>query len=185
MSIILRRNGADHPKDYVRRVMNWRVYSLMSAMGLGVPVLYPVYVHQRHNIRLELERGLPTSEGSDPLDRLLNGVEEAGEGVRFGKTNIPHSSKFAAVMVLALRAALGRLEKSQVNIKLAEAEYRRISRARDVRLCVLEAHRAIVLDTFFNEGLFDEVVASQQRLPAWLRWLIGFYEPKEPAFARF
>jgi len=157
----------------------------MTLIGLGAPPLYVTYLDLRKSIRNDLITGLVEVEGEDPLERLINGLESSGDLVRSGSLATATSSKFAATMLLALRAALGRLERSDVNIKLAEAEYRRICRARNIRLVVVEQHRTITIDSFFDEGVFDEVVASKQRLPVWLRWLIGYYSPNEPSFAKY
>jgi len=157
----------------------------MALIGLGAPLPYVEYVNQRKSIRQTLVDGLVEVDGDDPLERLINGLEGTGTLVRSGSLAAATSSKFAATMLLALRAALGRLEKSEVNFKLAEAEYRRICRARNIRLLVVEQHRAITIDAFFNEDVFDEVVASKQRLPIWLRWLMWYYKPAEPSLAKY
>jgi len=184
MSFLFGNQEADHLKT-LNFLRGLKVYKLMASIGLGAPLHYPCYLQQRSDIRNVLQTGLTEVDGEDPLDRLLKGLESEGDHVITGSKVAANSPKFAATMLLALRAALGRLERNDVNVKLAESEYRRICRARNVRLTIIEQHRAITIDSYFNEGLFDEVVASKQRLPAWLRWLIGFYNPTDQAFAKY
>lgn len=164
-------------------VSSVRLWKLLGLPGMGMPALYPSYVKQRTSVRHYLINGVEETDGDDPLDRMLRGIEKTGLSIFSGEGKPGMIPKFAATMLLALRAALGRLESSDLNRKLVEAEYRRICRARDVRLTVVESNRAITIDAYFNETLFDEVVDSKKRLPRWLRWIIGFYEPDRSSVA--
>lgn len=163
------------PDQYIKRL---RALSNFPVLGLWVPKPIITYRVVRQEVRQGLIFGLPEdSEGTDPLDRLLKGLEGTGAEVLSGTSPLGIESRFIATMVLALRCALGRMKNTAANKLVAEREYLRICRSRDVRLCVVESNRAMVVDVYFKEECMDAIVDRFARLPRWLEWLIWFYGP--------
>lgn len=170
-------NHAYVPDQYIKRL---RALARLPLVGLWVPAPSVIYRVVRQEARQHLIFGLPEdAEGSDPLDRLLKGLEGTGAKVVTGTSPVGIESRFVATMVLALRCALGRMVQSPATWLTAEREYLRVCRARDVRLCVVESNRRMVLDVYFKEECMDEIVDRFARLPRWLEWLVWFYGPIE------
>jgi len=167
MSFIVERVKVDHLESICLSIFQSKLNPLLCAFGVGVTASVARYYRVSRDVQERLITGLPEVEGSDALDRLLKGIEVCG--VHVTKGNKPGSdTRFVAVMVLALRCALGRLSDTPDNRAVAEREYRRICRARDVRLMLIESSRELTIDRFFNEECFDSCTRSIRRLPRWL-----------------
>lgn len=179
MSFILQRSEADHHHKRIIFLRGLRLNGWLMMVGLGVDARTFNYAKMCVDVQNHLINGVPEVEGTDALDRLLKGVEADGCDV-FTGTAPGLNTKFVAAMVLALRCALGRLPNTDESRVVAAREYRRICRARNVRLTLVESSRALVLDRFMAEECFDEYVRCPRRLPRWLRFFVSFYESKEP-----
>lgn len=163
-----------------------RAIAATPLLGVWVPAPCLTYRLVRQQVAYHLVNGLPESDlGTDPLDRLLVGLEERGLGIRKGVSPISLDSRFVATMTLALRCALGRLKDTEANRLTVKKEYLRICRAREVRLCVVEGCRVMVEEVYFKEECMDAIVTKHSRLPRWLEWLLWFYEPKEKLFQQY
>ena len=163
-----------------------RAIAATRFLGAFVPAPCLTYRVVRQQVAYHLVNGLPESDlGTDPLDRIVVGLEERGVEIRKGQSAISLDSRFVAMMVLALRCSLGRLSVTEANKMVVAREYRRICRARDVRLCVVESCRVMVEEVYFKEERMDTIVTKHARLPRWLEWLLWFYEPKEKLFSKY
>lgn len=107
--------------------------------------------------------------GVDPLVMLLEEHKE----VRV----VP---KFAAAMVLNMRARFGNLPNNEANRLLIEREYLRVCREGFVRDCDIVAHSQCVYNSFFGEGVLDQLATTRVRAPRWLREAFG-HVPKASA----
>lgn len=81
--------------------------------------------------------------------------------------------KFTAAVVLCLRAKFGNLGCNDANRLLIEREYLRITREATVRNVDIVAHQQWVLNTYFNEGVMEELATVRTRVPRWLREAFG------------
>lgn len=79
--------------------------------------------------------------------------------------------KFAAACALHIRAKLGALENNEANVLLVQRKYLEICRRHGVRDVDTVLHQGFVMNAVFTESVLDDIAASRQRLPAWLRWL--------------
>ncbi len=89
--------------------------------------------------------------------------------------------KFAASVVLALRAKFGKLAPHEANRLLIEREYLKLCRDTTVRNVDVELHRQWVINAFFNEGITDECATVRARVPRWLREAFGSVPNASPA----
>jgi len=81
--------------------------------------------------------------------------------------------RFAAAVVLALRAKFGKLALNEANRLLVEREYLKTCRDLNVRNNDIELHRQFVANSYFMETVTDEVATVRTRLPKWLREAFG------------
>jgi len=81
--------------------------------------------------------------------------------------------RFAAALTLVLRSKFGRMAYHEANRLLIEREYLKVCRDANVRHCDIEYHRQFVINTYFNEGVTDELSTVRTRLPRWLRAAFG------------
>jgi len=81
--------------------------------------------------------------------------------------------KFAAAMVLNMRARFGNLPNNEANRLLIEREYLRVCREGFVRDCDIVAHSQCVYNAFFSEGVLDQLATVRVRAPRWLREAFG------------
>ncbi len=81
--------------------------------------------------------------------------------------------RFAASVVLCLRAKFGNLQATEANRLLIEREYLKVCREGTVRNVDIVAHQQIVLNTYFGEGVLDEQNTVRVRAPRWLREAFG------------
>lgn len=84
---------------------------------------------------------------------------------------------FAADMALLLKCRLGPMELTNANVLLVNAEYHRVCRELSVRYVDQAAHRQHVVNAVFYEGVYDVVGQTRNRLPRWLRLLLGHPSP--------
>lgn len=90
---------------------------------------------------------------------------------------IPH---FSAQLTLLLRAKFGRLPYNDANRMLIEREYLRVCREGSVRYVDIALHQQWVMNTYFNEGVLEELATTRVRVPGWMRRLFGT-TPSNPA----
>lgn len=166
-----------HPVSADHRLKCLLTLKNLSLIGLFVPTPCVTYRYICSKVSEHIRDGMVEAAGDDPLDSLLNGLEASGSSIRTvgGPTGI--DTRFVATMVLALRAALGTMTATEANKLVAGREYRRICRARNVRLVVIESNRSIVMDRYFKDDSTDVLVQRFSRLPWWLEFLVGFYKP--------
>lgn len=88
--------------------------------------------------------------------------------------------KFAASVVLALRAKFGVLSKNEANRLLIEREYLKLCRETTVRNVDVEIHRQFVINSYFTEGIMNECATVRTRIPKWLREAFGSVPNAEP-----
>lgn len=88
--------------------------------------------------------------------------------------------RFAAAMVIRLRAKFGRLPLDNANRLLIEREYLRVCREGSVRDVDTVMHAQHVYNAYFNEGVLDQVGTARHRAPGWLRRAFGLV-PNAPA----
>jgi len=88
--------------------------------------------------------------------------------------------KFAAAMVLCLRAKFGNLNLTEANRLLIEREYLRVCRESTVRNCDIVVHQQCVMNAFFTEGVHEELCTVRARLPRWLREAFGSVPKVQP-----
>lgn len=158
----------------------------MQLVGSFIPAPCETYRLIRQQVQSCLLFGIPESNlGDDPVERMINGLEESGLGVRSGTKHIAIESRFVGAMVLALRCALGRLPRTEANVLVVGREYRRLCRAKDVRCCVQESNRALVEDVYFKEECLDSIVRHYSRLPRWVSALMWVIQPKEKFWELF
>jgi len=81
--------------------------------------------------------------------------------------------RFAASVVLCLRAKFGNLQATEANRLLIEREYLKVCREGAVRNVDIVAHQQIMLNTYFGEGVLDEQNTVRARAPRWLREAFG------------
>lgn len=81
--------------------------------------------------------------------------------------------RFAASMVVCMRAKFGWLALNEANRLLIEREYLRVCREGHVRQKDVVHHAQIVLNAYFGEGVLDHVATARSRVPAWLRKALG------------
>ncbi len=89
--------------------------------------------------------------------------------------------KFAASVVLALRAKFGKLACHEANRLLIEREYLKLCRDTTVRNVDVELHRQWVINAYFNEGVTDQVATVRSRVPGWIRAAFGSVPNAAPA----
>lgn len=88
--------------------------------------------------------------------------------------------RFAAAVTLCLRAKFGHLSGNEANRLLIEREYLRVMRETSVRNVDVIAHQQWVINTYFNEGVFEELPTVRTRIPRWLREAFGSVPRAEP-----
>lgn len=81
--------------------------------------------------------------------------------------------RFTAAMVVALRATFGRMPPNEANRLLIEREYLRVCREGNVRQIDTVTHAQWVYNTYFNEGVMEELPTTRTRVPRWLRGAFG------------
>lgn len=88
--------------------------------------------------------------------------------------------KFSAAVVLCLRAKFGNLVYSEANRLLIEREYLRVCQAASVRNVDIIMHQQCTINTYFTEGVMEEVCTVRTRVPRWLREAFGSVPRAEP-----
>lgn len=81
--------------------------------------------------------------------------------------------KFAAAVILCLRAKFGNLALNEPNRLLIEREYLKVCRESTVRNVDTVAHQQCVMNAYFTEGVLDEQCTVRARAPRWLREAFG------------
>lgn len=81
--------------------------------------------------------------------------------------------RFAASMVVCMRAKFGWLVLNEANRLLIEREYLRVCREGHVRQKDVVHHAQIVLNAYFGESVLDHVATARSRVPKWLRKALG------------
>jgi len=81
--------------------------------------------------------------------------------------------KFAASVVLCLRAKFGNLALTEANRLLIEREYLKVCRESTVRNVDSVAHQQCIMNAYFTEGVLDEQCTVRARAPRWLREAFG------------
>lgn len=79
------------------------------------------------------------------------------------------SAKFAAGVVLTLRAKFGPLERNEANLLLIEREYLTLCRRNFVRANVIVDHEPYIVSQFFQQTAAEQRLAARRRLPGWMR----------------
>jgi predicted NodU family carbamoyl transferase len=87
--------------------------------------------------------------------------------------------KFAAALVLTLRAKFGNLSPTEANRLLIEREYLRVCREGCVRNVDIVTHQQCVMNAFFTEGVLDQLCTTRTRCPQWMREAFGIV-PRAP-----
>jgi len=83
--------------------------------------------------------------------------------------------KFAAAVVVHLRARLGVLARTDANLLLIQRKYLEVCREHGVRDVDVASHLQFVLNAFFTEDVFERVAKTRLRAPRWMR----VFEEKE------
>jgi len=141
----------------------------------------------------ECEGELPAHLQPDELlrtkwERLENEYQKAADrrGLNVDAHLLPtHDTtkmvpRFAAAMVVSLRATFGRMPLNEANRLLIEREYLRVCREGNVRQIDTVAHSQWVYNAYFNEGIMEEIPTTRTRVPRWLRGAFG-NAPSAPA----
>lgn len=157
----------------------------LKFLGVCVPAPVETYRTVRQQVRHHLVHGLPEVTAGDTMDRVLGGLEMVGCNVITGTEHISLETRFTATMVLAIRACVGRMPYSDANLLVVQREYRRLCRAKDVRLCVVEGNRAMVEEVYFKEECMDSLCRRYNRLPRWISTLLWFYQPADKFWEMF
>lgn len=87
--------------------------------------------------------------------------------------------RFVAAVVTALRVKFGKLGNNEANRLLIEREYLKVCRETDIRNTDIATHQQWVMNTYFNEGIMEQLATTRVRLPGWLRRAFG--EPPNAA----
>jgi hypothetical protein len=80
--------------------------------------------------------------------------------------------RFVAAMTVVLRAKRGRLTFSEANRLLIERDYLMYCRQGGVRFADIVHHSQWVYNSYFGEGVYDEIPTARVRVPAWMRALL-------------
>lgn len=90
--------------------------------------------------------------------------------------------RFAAAVVVYLRAKLGVLTATEANHLLVQRKYLEVCKLRNVRNVDIVSHQQFVLNAFFREDVLDRIGSVRSRLPMWLRWMhsIETVQPLQP-----
>jgi hypothetical protein len=108
-----------------------------------------------------------------PIEGMRDVVMAPTERCEVTDDHVKVVPRFAAAMVVCMRAKFGWLVLNEANRLLIEREYLRVCREGHVRQKDVVHHAQIVLNTYFGEGVLDHVATSRSRVPAWLRKALG------------
>lgn len=110
---------------------------------------------------------------ADEEVQIQFGLDTVGKDSEVNKGDAMVVPKFAAAVVLALRAKLGKLSPSEANRLLIEREYLKVCRDTTVRNVDCIMHQQFVMNAYFTEGITDQLATTRVRLPKWLRDAFG------------
>lgn len=168
--------GTGAVRDCMKEVYNETAYD-MSNFAQIVEEVKPVVSEDLHilvgDLLLPVENGdQPNVVSSEPVRTLET------EGLKdMSHVQAPSTAmvvpKFAAAVVLCLRAKFGNLQLTDANRLLIEREYLKVCRENSVRNVDVVMHQQCILNAYFMEGVMEEVCTVRTRVPRWLREAFG------------
>jgi len=135
--------------------------------------IYNATGHDMFQATKAIESAILSAETPVQLDTQLG---ELGLTNNYGikeRTQVVVVPKFAASVVLCLRAKFGTLALNEANRLLIEREYLRICLKSTVRNVDVVAHQQCILNAYFMEGVLDQQNTIRARAPRWLREAFG------------
>ncbi len=126
------------------------------------------------------ESGVADAKPTPPVVTSVAGSEPEPTVDMFIDNRARIVPKFAAAVVLHLKAKFGALSMDDANVMLIQRDYLKVCREHKVRDVDIASHRQHVLNAYFTEGVLEELALTRTRAPRWMRLLERKSGPSKP-----